>query len=135
MEQWQQQSDQPNSGRFPVYRKERAMVTASLITGILALILLFSFTLIPTMVLGAVSIVLALLSRGSGKAFPQGARTGMICAIIALIANIGILCYSGYTLMYNAQVRSEVNRLYEQIYGVPLEDVFEEAFGIDLEWE
>ncbi len=116
----------------PAFNRASGLITGALITGILALILLFTFTVFPAMLLGGTSIVLALLSRGKQPQIPGHAKIGMTCAIIALIANIGIVFYSGYMLLYNSEVRSEVNRLYEAIYGDSFDDAFEELFGYEL---
>lgn len=90
---------------------------ASMILGIVALALMFTFTIYPTIILGALSIILALLSKGHEKTMHKAARTGVIIGTIALCADILMICSSIYLVFTVPQMRQEFNDIYEEMYG------------------
>lgn len=111
----------------PAGQTDNMMAKAAMITGIisavsLVFILLFPFT---PFVLGSVSIVLAMLSRGSGKRLSPHAKTGLITsacsigAVFLVIILISVLLFTSETFI------EEFNRTYEDYYGESFDDFYE----------
>ena len=85
------QNNNQNGSQNPygsAYRKQRQpgdqLSSAALVLGIIALISAFTFTVYPCLILGSLSIILALLSRGSQKKLLGQSRTAVVFAIIGL---------------------------------------------------
>lgn len=99
---------------------------AAMVLGIVSLALAFTFTVYPTLILGALSIILALLSRGSEKKMVKSAKTGVIIGTIALCANLVLVSSSLYMVFSNDTYRQQFNEIYESMYGKSFEDTLKE---------
>lgn len=117
-------------------RSQKAFATASLITGILALV---SFCMIlPSLVLGGLSILFAILSTRKGQAILGSALAGIVTGSLALVISIGILVASLTmvpTLMKDPAYRDYLNDLSMQMYGETFDEMtggmFEEQLHFD----
>lgn len=120
----------PNYGRYayPVNVSEPGskLANAAMILGIISIVSFFSFIIYPALITGSIAIVLALLSKGRQQKMLSKARTGIICAIIALVLNA--LLITGTTVRYftDDDFRTQVNQTYEELYGQPLDEMIEE---------
>lgn len=106
---------------------------ASLILGVLALLSAFTMTIFPPILLGALSIILGILSRGNVKGLSGNALIGIVTASSALVINLAICTTSFYTFFHDPalqeQVISTVNETYEQLFGMDVSE-FWESYGI-----
>ncbi len=117
---------------MPIYVRstgqfDNTMATAAMITGILSALSLIFILLFPILpfILGGVSIVLAMLSRGSGKQFSSHAKTGMatsICSISAVFLLTVVVCICLFT---SETFMEEFNQTYEEYYGESFDDFYE----------
>ncbi len=117
---------------MPIYVRstgqfDNTMATAAMITGILSALSLIFILLFPILpfILGGVSIVLAMLSRGSGKQFSSHAKTGLatsICSISAVFLLTVVVCICLFT---SETFMEEFNQTYEEYYGESFDDFYE----------
>ena len=109
--------------------RANGFATASLILGIGAILSAFTMTLIPPMILGSLSIILGLLSRGSQKMPHNTALVGIITGACALIINVGIIVFS-YQMIFSDPDTTQLfwdtmNESYEQMLGVSMDELLE----------
>ena len=95
------------------------------ILGTIALISVFTFTVYPAMILGALAIILALLSKGTEKSMHDNAKIGVITGIIALVMNVFIISSSFYMIFTQPKLRQQFNEMYESIYGESFDDTLD----------
>lgn len=105
------------------------LANAAMITGIIALVSTFSFTIYPPLILGSISIVLAILSRGRGKKFSSSSRLAVICAVAGLVINVALVGSSVYLLTHNSEIQSEFNQAFKEIYGESFDDYLRDAMN------
>lgn len=123
-----------NQVRQPVPRPN-GFATASLVLGIIALLSAFTMTILPPLIFGSLSIILGILSRGSGK-MSSRALGGVISSGSALVINVAICVIAFYTVFSNPQMTEEywntLNEAYEQMTGMTFDEIMEN-YGIDPE--
>lgn len=117
-------------------RSQKVFATASMICGILAMV---SFCMIlPSIVLGGLSILFAILSTRSGQAMLGGAITGLITGGIALFIAIFVLVTSFAmvpTLMKDPAYRDYLNDLSMQMYGQSFDEMTEILFPEEIHYD
>lgn len=99
------------------------LAAAAMILGILAIVMCITFTLYPTFVLGSISVVLALLSRGKAAKASAKARIGMICATAGLVCNCLLVGTTLYAIRTDPQVLEKANELIKEQYGMTYEEI------------
>lgn len=116
----------------PVTRPN-GFATASLVLGICAFVSVFTMTVLPPVILGSLSLILGLLSRGSQKKMHSNALAGVIVSASALVINLAICIFSFYTVFSNPEATKEywnmVNQTYEQVTGMSFDEILE-SYGI-----
>lgn len=105
------------------------LITASLVLGISAVFSAFMMTVYLPFILGGISIILAILSKGSGPAVSGRAKAGIACSIGAILLNVMIVGWSTFTVFNNPDVYRQFNSMYEQLYGESFEDMYRELTG------
>ncbi len=100
--------------RYKSAAAKRTMATASLVCGIIALVSFQLFFI--SLPLAGVSIILALLSRSSGK-IETRARFALIAAGIAAVICSLYTVYVIRTVYNNPQLRAQVEQLYNYYTG------------------
>lgn len=103
-----------------------SFATASMVLGIISIISSITFTVYPAFVLGSIAIVLALLSKGRRPKLPSKAQAGIICAIAGIVMNTVIVTACSVLLFTSPEVRAEVNKTFEQQYGMSFDEMWEE---------
>ena len=71
---------------------------------------------------GGLAIILAVLSKGYDIKMVKNAKTGLITGIIGIILQIFVLAFSAYSIIHIPEFREQLNTLYEQMYGEPMDD-------------
>lgn len=118
-----------NAYQIPAAEPGSSLAKAAMICGILSIIFCFTFTVYPAFVLGSVSVILALLSKGRRNKLFSQAKTGIICAVIGLVMNAVILTSSITYVFTNPEGREEFNRQWERIYGESFDDMMKDMMG------
>ena len=120
--------------QMPVRQKGDGMPTAAMALGIISLVsLLFLQVSIPFF-LGGVSIILAILSRGSAKKMIGKAKAGLTCGIIALALDIAFCVFAVWLVFalptLSPKLKEEVNKACEEQYGVSYDEMMEEIYDM-----
>jgi len=97
----------------------------SMIIGGIALVSVFTFTVIPAIVLGSLSLILALLSRGKELTFHPSAKSAAILASIALACNVGLVGGSVYMVFGDSTMHEQLNETYEEMFGMTYDEILE----------
>ena len=72
---------------------------------------------------GALGIFFAYMSYKRGKQLSQPARVGIIFCVLGIVIGIFMTVYSFYMLFHNPEMMHELNTIYEQLYGISLEEM------------
>ena len=122
------------------YTRSRQQITppnsfakASVILGGIALASVFTFTVFPAVILGSLSLVLALLSRGKELSFHPSAKSATILASIALIANVALIGGTVYTIFGDSPMHDELNATYEEMFGMTYDEILQGAMDGSLD--
>ncbi len=78
-------------------------------------------------IFGSIAVVLAILSKGKQKAFPQGGRQALILGTIGLVINFLLLAaciVTFYLILHDPSVRAQANALMQQLYGYSFDDLW-----------
>ena len=73
---------------------------------------------------GGLAIVLAFLSKGYESKMEKNAKIGLATGIIGITLQLSLLAVSVYNIIHVPEFREQFNSLYEQMYGVPVDDSF-----------
>lgn len=115
----------------PVKVPGNGFAIAAMILGISAIITAFMLTVYLPFILGSLSIVMAILSRSGLTGLQSKAKAGIICSVVALLLNIGIVGYSFSIIFNNPELIMQTATMYdemiEQMYGVPSEEILGES--------
>lgn len=110
----------------PAREPNQGFVTASLILGILTVMTAVMMTVYIPFILGGISIILAILSKGKLPRLPKMAQKGIIISIAGIILNIVIVVGSFYTVFHNPQARAEFDTMFEQVYGESFDEMVQD---------
>ena len=102
------------------------LATAAMVLGILALIGIF--TIYPAIILGSLSIILALLSRGQSLKMHGQAKTGVITSVIAIGCGVALFA------MVFALILGMPD-FFENIYGMSYQEMMEQMEDGTLDYE
>lgn len=116
----------PYSGRpcYPASPSGDRLATASMVLGILTIMSVITMTIYPAMILGSISITLALLSKGRAPRLFQRAIAGVICATLGLLLNIALVGSSLYLFLTVPAIRDQVETVFEQTYGMSMDEFY-----------
>lgn len=107
---------------------------ASLILGICSLVTIC--TAVLPLPLGALGILFAILSYRKGKHMDTLAITGIATSCVGLLFSlifIGVAFSMMPAMLRDPEYRDMLNRYSESMYGQSYDDLFENAYGIDLD--
>ncbi len=112
----------------PKEEPANGLARASKVLGIFALVSFFTFTVYPPIIFGSLSIILALLSRGSSLKMHSKAQNGVITSSIALGCDVAIFAMA-FALIFN------MGGSFESIYGMSYEEMIEGMENGTLDYE
>jgi hypothetical protein len=121
---------------MPAPDPAKSLSMHAFLLGIAALVSSLLMTVFLPLILGPVSIVFGVLSRGKGKKLSDIARRGIRLSIIAIAADIVIVGVSFYSVFHDPEVHAAMNQMTESMYGYTLDDVLkqiDEQYGTNLE--
>ena len=104
-----------------IHAHKYAMAARSL--GVFALFASFFGLFYMAFIAGGIAVILASLSRGSGRTMNRNGRIGMVCAVLALVIQLSVLIIGIYALLYIPEYRMQVSDLYQEMYGQSLDEV------------
>ncbi len=121
----------PNYTYQPEPRNVFAIV--AMVLGLCSLLSLC--TLILSVPLGALSIIFVVLSKRQQKKMAPTAITGLVTSLVGILASVIILIsLLGTTFsLLKPENRGELNRQFEQIYGMDFDEYMEQIYGDDFD--
>ena len=121
----------PNQPGYTPPQKSPAdgMITAAMILGVTSIVSAFMMTVYFPFILGGISIIMALLSKGHEQKMVSKAKMGIVCSIVGIVLNIIIVIGSVYIVFSSEATFQQFDRLYESIYGESFSDTYEELTG------
>ena len=119
-----------------VSQRLNPMAKAASTLGILSIVATLTMMIYPSIILGAMAIILALLSRGRDRHLSDKASSGMTTGIIGLSVNIIIAVTAVMLLIGDNPFKSQINELMKEMYGQTYDDMLEDAMdgSFDLEY-
>lgn len=129
---YRQEPYQRRSPQLPA--RSNGFATASLVLAVLAILSVFTMTVLPPVILGSLSLILGLLSRGGQKKLHSNALAGVIISASALVINLAVCIFSFYIVFSSPEATAEywgmVNQAYEQLTGMSFDEILE-SYGIN----
>lgn len=123
----------PNEYPSTVYNKSKGgpFASAAMFLGIAGIFTTMMATVFPPFALCGVAIVLAILSKGSARKLLMQAKVGIICSIAGLVLNLTLIGSSVNYVLNNPEILIQTaqtyDRMCEQMYGIPSEELFGES--------
>ena len=109
----------PN-GQYMNARRTNSMAVLSLIMGIFA-ILLFCTGFGPV-IPGSLSILFAILSRGSEKHMDGSAKVGIAASVLGILIGIGLMVFVISEINSDGEFKQELDNAFIQVYGVDYDE-------------
>lgn len=125
-----------NQGVECSIRHSDGMARASKVCGIIAVVSVFTMMVYPAVIIGAVAIILSLLSRGAGSTLSSRAKTGLTTGIVAIAVNVLVLAGGAMLIFSDGPYKQELNEMSRQMYGQTFDDMMEDALDgkLDLDY-
>lgn len=125
---------QSSNPAYPPRQRTNTFAVASLVMGILAMVTLCTIYL--PIILGSLSIIFAILSKGSNKHMPGISHAGIITAVSGITLSFVTIGATIFILFTNPafyqEYKEELNRVLTQQYGITYDELMEE-YQQDLE--
>lgn len=119
-------------GRTPVI-PANAFAKASLTIGGIALVSVFTFTIFPAIILGALALILALMSRGAEITFHKTAKNGILLSVMAFIVNIALVGGTLGMIFGDNTYHEELNATYEEMFGMTYDEILQGVMDGSIE--
>lgn len=126
MDAWSQETEK----RSQQFNKENPMAIFAGILGVVAIICTITVQLYGAIVVGAMAIILASLSRGEGT-WTRLAKRGFTCGIIAVIINIVLLVGVIGIMSTDNVYHDTVNSMFQEVYGSTFDDMINSILSGD----
>ena len=108
-----------------VYSPSDRLSRTSLTCAILAIFSIFSFPVVAPYILGSLSLVFAVLSKGGSEIYPRRSKTATIVASIALVLNTAMLIYSVIyfqRVLHDPALQEQFSQTLYRMYGMTFEE-------------
>lgn len=119
---WERPGQSGNGTFMPHHHQPQTpangLARASMVLGIMALLSFFTFTVYPAVILGSLSIILALLSRGASLKMHEKAKNGVLLSSVAIGCNIAVIALVCAVLFGMPDI-------FERIYGMSYQEMVE----------
>lgn len=120
------------TNRTPVI-PANAFAKASMTIGGIALVSVFTFTIFPAIILGALALILALMSRGAELTFHKTAKNGILLSIMAFVVNIALVGGTLGMIFGDNSYHEELNATYEEMFGMTYDEILEGVMDGSIE--
>lgn len=123
----QNQGDAPMHYQFEQTAPPRnGMATAASVLGLATIVTTILCTVYIPFITGSLAILFALLSKGSSDRMNPTATAGVTSAVVGLIMNVILIITVVTIYMTNPTIREQANKLFEQRYGMTIEEWWDE---------
>ena len=99
------------------------LAMAAMVLGILSIVTAMTFTIYPSLILGSIGIVLALLSKGRAPKLVSKAKIGATCAIAGILLTGSIFVSTAKAVHDNPELLEQALDNFEKQYGVSYEEL------------
>ncbi len=99
------------------------LAMAAMVLGVLSIVTAFTFTIYPSLVLGSIGIVLALLSKGRAPKLASKAKISIICATAGILFTGSLFASTMVAVYKNPELLEEAMDNFEEQYGVSYEEL------------
>ena len=110
-----------------------AFAKASFTIGGIALVSVFTFTIFPAIILGALSLILALLSRGAELTFHKTAKNGILMSVMAMVVNVILVGGTCFLILGDTPYHDQINETYEEMFGISYDELLEGVMNGTIE--
>lgn len=87
-------------------------------------------TMILPFILGGLSIIFAVLSKGKNYTYQLNAKIALIASCIALIGNTAYTGFAFYNVFFNEEYREQLDETFEKMYGMSMEEYTSYMFAL-----
>ena len=122
----------PPASRTPVV-PANAFAKASMTIGGIALVSVFTFTIFPAIILGALALILALMSRGAELTFHRTAKNGILMSVLAMVVNVVLIGGTCALILGDTPYHEELNATYEEMFGMTYDELLEGVMDGSIE--
>lgn len=122
----QQQGDTPHYQFEQTAPPRNSMATAASVLGLATIVTTVLCTVYIPFITGSLAILFALLSKGNCRQMNSPAKTGVTTAIIGLVMNVVLIVSVIVLYLTNPVIREQSNKLFEQRYGMTIDELWEE---------
>lgn len=112
-----------------------AFASAAMVLGVIALVSVFTFTIVPAIIFGSLALILALLSRGGELTFHPKAKTAAILAALAICANISMVAGVFGMIFGDNPYHDLINETYEEMYGMTYDEILEGIMDGSIDYD
>lgn len=116
-------TSEPNYRHFIMAKSARTFAFLAVITALFG-------TMIFPFILGGLSIIFAVLSKGNTARYQLNAKVALIVSCIALIGNTAYTGFAFYNLFYNEEYQEQLDETFQQLYGMSLEEYTSYMFSL-----
>lgn len=102
------------------------LARTSMSLALLAIFTIFTFPVVLPCMFGSISIILAIISKGSRSSFPRRSRTAAMIASAAIIVNTALLLSSALyfiKVLHDPALQEQFSQTLYQMYGITFEDL------------
>ncbi len=104
-----------------------SMARAASTLGVVAVISVLTFLIYPSIVLGSVAIILAILSRDRNGYMHEKAKTAVTTGALAIGVNLAILGVTMSLLYGGGAFKQQVNDMFKEVYGYSFDEMWDDA--------
>lgn len=124
-----------SAGSRPQDTTENSMAKAARVLGLVAIITAVMGTVYVPMVVGALAIIIAILSKTDSE-FSRQAKMGIYLGTTAIVVNVAMVAYSFIIFNTDPQAHEQVNIMCEQMYGQTFDAMMDDMKdgSLDLEY-
>lgn len=123
----QNQGDTPVHYQFEQTMPPRnSMASAASILGFATIVTTILCTVYIPFITGSLAILFALLSKGSSSRMNPSATTGVTSAVVGMLMNVALIISVVALYLTNPTIREQSNKLFEQRYGMTIDEMWEE---------
>ena len=102
------------------------MATAASVLGLATIVTTVLCTVYIPFITGSLAILFALLSKGSDSRMSSSATSGLTSAVIGLIMNTVLIVTVIVLYLTNPLIHEQANKLFEQRYGVTIDEMWDD---------
>lgn len=77
-----------------------------------------------SVILGALAIVLAILSKGPYEKMLKEAKNAVYTGLMGIVIGVGVLAFTVYNLLNNSDYRNQVLEYADMLYGQEYQDIY-----------